>query len=144
MTNPIQREAARVAPGYRVGCVVSANVETKRMEMFGYGTFQSYGTIPADLKGGIYDMVRSVGYDGKIAVLKLDNGKLVYGCECWWGPEDRIKGLEARFAKVVVLDIDKERAKAMGAKPADTKPAVKKGGSNPRNRAKKKAQKPKE
>ncbi len=24
-------------------------------------------------------------------VIKLDTGKTVWGCECWWGPEDEIK-----------------------------------------------------
>lgn len=41
--------------------------------------------------------------------IKLDNGKTVWGCECWWGPE---APSQARFAgrKIVVVDIDEERA----------------------------------
>jgi hypothetical protein len=23
----------------------------------------------------------------------LDNGETVWGCECWWGPEDKIKNM---------------------------------------------------
>lgn len=23
--------------------------------------------------------------------IKLDNGSIVWGCQCWWGPEEEIK-----------------------------------------------------
>jgi hypothetical protein len=44
----------------------------------------------------------------------LDNGKFVWGCECWWGPE-------GTFAKrfqgwtVVEIDIDESRKNSCGA-----------------------------
>jgi hypothetical protein len=45
--------------------------------------------------------------------IKLDDGKEVWGCECWWGPEDKIKAMvadyEAKGAKIVPIDIDAAR-----------------------------------
>ena len=36
--------------------------------------------------------------------IKLDNGKLVWGAQCWWGPEEQInKSIGTR--KVVFIDV---------------------------------------
>lgn len=41
--------------------------------------------------------------------IELDNGKRVYGCECWWGPEDQIRKKLEPYAKVTEVDIDEAR-----------------------------------
>lgn len=42
--------------------------------------------------------------------INLDNGKTVWGCECWWG-EEAAYAKAVCNRKVVLLDIDEERAK---------------------------------
>lgn len=32
---------------------------------------------------------KTVGFPNP--TIKLDNGEIVFGCECWWGPVDRCK-----------------------------------------------------
>jgi hypothetical protein len=39
----------------------------------------------------------------------LDNGKKVYGCECWWGSETKIKEIINMCDEVVYVDIEKVR-----------------------------------
>jgi hypothetical protein len=47
--------------------------------------------------------------------IRLDSGKVVWGCECWWGDEP---GFEKKYgggtSEIVVVDVDEERAKANG------------------------------
>lgn len=40
--------------------------------------------------------------------IKLDSGKVVYGCECWWGPEDKVR---ARIAGLERVDVDIDEAR---------------------------------
>lgn len=40
--------------------------------------------------------------------IDLDNGKTVYGCECWWGPIDKVK-TNFESLEWVVVDIEEER-----------------------------------
>lgn len=35
--------------------------------------------------------------------IDLDNGKTVWGCECWWGPEDEMK---CNLINVEWVDVD--------------------------------------
>ena len=43
----------------------------------------------------------------------LDNGKIIYGCECWWGDDVEVKKivneLKEKGYKIVYVDIDRER-----------------------------------
>jgi hypothetical protein len=44
--------------------------------------------------------------------IDLDNGKVVWGCESWWGPEDAIlKRFPAPEWTWVTVDIDEQRIK---------------------------------
>lgn len=39
----------------------------------------------------------------------LDNGKVVWGCECWWGSEEEIKALIATIPNHIDVDIEDAR-----------------------------------
>lgn len=41
----------------------------------------------------------------------LDSGKVVWGCECWWGPEEKMRA-EIAGRRVVDVDIDEARRRA--------------------------------
>jgi len=46
--------------------------------------------------------------------IRLDSGKLVYGCECWWGSEERIKEILEECDEIVMVDIEELRRKHFG------------------------------
>jgi len=50
--------------------------------------------------------------EAKVAnpLIKLDSGKYVWGCECWWGPIDKVQPKLVGM-KVEIADIDVEREK---------------------------------
>jgi hypothetical protein len=48
---------------------------------------------------------------GKNPRIKLDNGKIVWGCECWWGPVEWFEGNFIQGREVQEIDIDADRAK---------------------------------
>lgn len=41
--------------------------------------------------------------------IELDNGKYVFGCECWWASEEEIKRILAECKEVIEIDIDEYR-----------------------------------
>lgn len=91
--------------GQRVGALMGADGDTVRV--FGYGTYQGDQIPPAELKVQMW----GVPMDRPNPCIKLDNGKLVFGCECWWGPEELIKERVKQYSKIVNVDIAAERAK---------------------------------
>ena len=43
----------------------------------------------------------------------LDSGKVVWGCECWWGPEEQLEE-KTQGREVVEVNIDDSRKQAGG------------------------------
>jgi hypothetical protein len=41
--------------------------------------------------------------------IRLDNGKVVYGCECWWGNEEKVKKMLEQYSEIKIVDIDEVR-----------------------------------
>ena len=37
--------------------------------------------------------------------LRLDDGQLVWGCECWWGPEAQIRQQVAQYPEQVTITL---------------------------------------
>ena len=70
----------RYSIGDRVGAMMSANESTVRL--YGYGVYEG-------------EQVPTRGYPKDLGMenpkIKLDDGQIVYGFECWWGPEEKIK-----------------------------------------------------
>ena len=71
------------AVGSRVGAMASAT--QTEVTMFGYGVYEGDEVPPSEVIGPFGKMTSP---NPKI---KLDSGDVVWGCECWWGPEDAIK-----------------------------------------------------
>ena len=65
--------------GARVGAMLGARDKTVRF--LGYGVYQG-DEVPPENIGGF-----NMGFPNPKIV--LDNGKVVWGCECWWGAEDQ-------------------------------------------------------
>lgn len=94
--------------GDRVGAI--SHTEGDTVYIFGYGVYTG-DEVPVGA-GGFMGRVlcRAKKPNPKIV---LDNGKVVWGCECWWGPEDDVKrSLEGQA--VVEVDIEARRVSSYG------------------------------
>lgn len=100
-----------VKEGERVGAILGSSDGV--VEFLGYGVYEGRFP-PVEAVGMIAEMSRDIP-DYTNPRIRLDSGKVVYGCECWWGPETRIKATlvdaESRKEKIVEVDIDDVRAK---------------------------------
>ena len=93
-------------PGDRVGAMMSADKE--EVHLFGYGTYRGEEVPPADIRMWGVDLSELGHENPKIL---LDNGKVVWGCECWWGDEEQVrKSIGDR--RVVIVDPDEARRAA--------------------------------
>lgn len=98
--------------GDRVGAVLCAN--DKEFLLLGYGTYEG-DHVPGEEVGGFGGEVlrREKVPNPKI---KLDNGDIVYGCECWWGAEASVKGrveeAKKRGLEVKIIPIAEARERA--------------------------------
>ena len=89
--------------GSRIGAIFGGDEETKTVTFLGFGVYVE-DAIPVEAVGFLAELCQTV--NRKNPRLELDNGTVVYGCECWWGPEAKIKGeLEAyKEAGYTVVD----------------------------------------
>jgi len=97
--------------GDRVGAILCAS--DKKLEFLGYGVYQG-DTIPTKDAGGMMaKMLCEAGIPNP--TIKLDNGDIVYGCECWWGDEEsvkaKIKQYEAEGFTVEIIKIADARVR---------------------------------
>lgn len=90
--------------GARVGAILSSEGTT--VHFLGYGTYVG-DVIPQEAMGMLAEMARSQQVTNP--KIELDSGKVVYGCECWWGPEEEVRQRLEAFEDVVEVDIDEIR-----------------------------------
>jgi len=64
--------------GHRVGAILKADKDN--VWLIGYGTYQGDEQPPEE-----------IGLPFPNPKIVLDDESVVWGCECWWGEEDRIK-----------------------------------------------------
>lgn len=88
--------------GERVGAIIS--MQDGVVAFAGYGVYSGEEVPPADVS----PMLNEFGVNNP--KITLDDGKVVWGCECWWGPEKKMQETIARATKVVVIDIEVLRA----------------------------------
>ena len=74
--------------GDRVGAILSAN--DKEVKLCGYGIYEG-------------DITSPLGFPNP--KIKLDNGKTVWGYQCWWGSEEKVKSMIGD-RKIIETDID--------------------------------------
>lgn len=90
--------------GTRVGAILSG--KNGVVEFLGYGTYVG-DQVPEEAVGPMAEVMREVG--GTNPKIELDSGKVVYGCECWWGGEEAVKKQLTEFNEVIEVDIDEIR-----------------------------------
>lgn len=95
-------------PNTRVGAVSHTDEEGK-IYLFGYGVYEGDEVPPK----GIRFMGIELGEEGiENPKIKLDNDKIVWGCECWWGSEDAVRQRAEKYKEIVEVDIEEARAEA--------------------------------
>jgi hypothetical protein len=89
----------------RVGAM--SNSDNDEVVLFGYGEYVGDEVPPPEI---IFMGLSLNEMNHKNPKIVLDNGKVVWGCECWWGSEEKVKAsIGGRVVRIV--DIDEERAK---------------------------------
>lgn len=103
----------------RVGAVLSQVGET--VFFLGYGEYKGEETppatavmgkdCPADIVAEYEKLAKESNF--KNPKVLLDNGATVWGCQCWWGPEDQIRNmLEGKT--VVLVDVEGNKLENKG------------------------------
>jgi len=74
--------------GDRVGAVLSAT--SVEVRLIGYGRYAGLH-VPTEEAQGIARLLRAMELAIPIAKLEMDDGSVVWGCECWWGSEENVR-----------------------------------------------------
>jgi hypothetical protein len=129
--NPVRRERRHDHPiGTRVGAL--SHYDAEFVYLYGWGVYEGE-FVPEQACGDIGEYLRE--YGDQNPRIRLDDGKIVYGCECWWGPEEEIR---TKFAgrQFVDVDIDRVRQACRGSGPeADPEPGHETTGDSPKKGA---------
>lgn len=96
--------------GDRVGAFASITPDGVA-HFFGYGTYQgdeipSPDVVFAGMK--MSEILEEIP-DFKNPQILLDNGDIVWGCECWWEPEEKTKQRLNACKEVIHISVDKYR-----------------------------------
>lgn len=87
----------------RVGAI-NKQTEDGYLEMIGYGTYIGNHVPPTeDVKFMGQPLIEM---NLPTPCIELDSGEYVYGCECWWGSEDKIKKIEEESKVVEYVSVD--------------------------------------
>jgi len=84
--------------GTRVGAI--SHHDAGIVYLFGWGTYEG-DFVPEEACGDLAEMLREPGIPNPR--IRLDSGQIVYGCECWWGPEETLR---KKFAEHEFVDVD--------------------------------------
>lgn len=91
-----------VNPGDRVGALIS--VSETQVTFLGYGVYEGDFVLPHEVEyPGMTEEEILVMNDGMGDLpnprIKLDNGDIIWGCECWWDKEDDVRSEMELFEK---------------------------------------------
>ena len=98
-------------PGVRTFAVHSATKD--EVKLYGVGVYVGDEMPPLEVDAG--RLAAGLGWPNPKIV--LDSGDVVWGCECWWGPESKLEQFIGGRA-VVAISPAAARAEARAAAPA--------------------------
>ena len=90
--------------GDRVGAILSSKDGV--VDFLGFGVYEGE-EIPEEAIGWMADVLREANIFNPC--IKLDSGKKVYGCECWWGDAEKVTAELSKYKEVHNVDIDNVR-----------------------------------
>jgi len=91
--------------GDRIGAVSHAEGDT--IYIFGFGEYKGESVPGIQAKGFLADMLKDANVENPCLV--LDSGEMIWGCECWWGPEMKVKDQMELYTNVQHLSIEDAR-----------------------------------
>lgn len=94
--------------GSRIGAILGTSSDGRTLQYLGCGTYQGDHVPPKEI-GGF-----NMGLPNPKLV--LDNGDIVWGCECWWGSErgikEQLEKYRAQGMTITTVPIAEARAQA--------------------------------
>jgi hypothetical protein len=94
--------------GQRVGAILGTNDTS--VDFLGYGVYEG-DYIPKEAVGFLAGVLKRAGRENPR--IRLDNGGIVYGCECWWGDEEKVRTniqtYKENGLEIKMVDINKVR-----------------------------------
>jgi len=95
-------------PGDRVVAIKS--VSDKHAFIYGLGTYEGDFPVADEVTGCFAKITREAGLTNPR--IKLDSGKTIWGCECWWYFETEF-ALYVRIGyRITTADINEDRERA--------------------------------
>lgn len=95
---------ARTPVGSRVGAFES--MTENEVRLFGYGVYDGDFEPPAGPRNPYtqndMDALRELGAPFTTPRITLDSGAVVWGLECWWGPEEQVR---AKIGNRAVVEV---------------------------------------
>jgi hypothetical protein len=97
--------------GERVGAIAGAT--EKRVDSFGHGTFQGVEVPPQDLRYQ-NSTIGEIAPGQANPKIELDNGDVVWGCECWWVSavefDEMLEGMKREGKEIRTITVEQYRA----------------------------------
>lgn len=90
-----------VKAGDRVGAVYS--LKKNLIEFIGFGVYVGKEVPSEEASGVLAECLRDANI--KSHKILLDSGSVIFGCECWWGPEKVIKRKMDKCKKVKKVEL---------------------------------------
>ena len=89
--------------GDRVLVLKSASKDKREAYVYGEGTYVGNLAPPLGTKtpfGDVDESILAAGF--KNPCIKLDDGRIVWGCQCWWGHPNSVRKQLAGYTEVLV------------------------------------------
>lgn len=90
----------------RIYAVLDANQDSVRL--IGFGEYVGDEVPTQEAAGPMAQAMAEMGIPNPKLV--MDNGEVVWGCECWWGPEEKWSKM-AEGKTIINVDMGAERVK---------------------------------
>lgn len=93
----------------RVGAFLDIRVNGA-VSFLGYGEYTGE-SLPDEGLSGFSEILRKSGV--KVPRIVLDSGEVIFGCECWWDEEYKVREVLSNSQKIVQVSISEYR-KSLG------------------------------
>lgn len=103
--NEVSEATEGIEPGDRVGAILTK--DKRQVQLIGFGVYDGDFIPPKEINSELNES------GAKNPRITLDNGEVVWGCESWWGREEKVKDL-IRNSEVIHVNMNEERARAKG------------------------------
>lgn len=94
----------KTKPGDRVGAIIS--IAEGKATIAGYGVYDGEHPVPEEIDADLAKMKL------KNPKITLDDGNVIWGCECYWGSESSVKATLDRLGEGNTVQVSIEQLRA--------------------------------